>query len=128
MSDSSNKKLGARKDKKYIIICEVPSVNWTRVGDKTVPVPYNISQTLDISEHTSSNVYFNGNEAFIWNSMTPTCKGDERGTKKGVKSDTQGWICEPLKDTGAKTVLINGKRVIRVGDKFKMNKASKDNR
>ncbi len=123
----SNKKIGARKNSKYIIICDTPSVNLTPIGDKVVPVPYNISQTLDISEHTSNNVHFNGDEAFVWNSMTPKCVGDEKGTKKGVISKSQSAICEPLDTAGSKSVHINGKKVIRVGDKFNMNKPTKGN-
>ncbi|MBS9781627.1 MAG: DUF4150 domain-containing protein [Gammaproteobacteria bacterium] len=119
-------KLGARKDSEYIIICDSPSVNLTQIGDKVLPIPYNITQTLDVSKHLASNVHFNGNEAFIWSSMTPVVKGDEKGDRKGIFSGSQGAICVPLPTSGSKNVHINGKRAIRIDDKFYMNNVSKE--
>jgi len=111
------KQLGARKCSKQKVIFLAPTVNKT--GPQNIPVPYPIVYALDSSHTTSSNVFFNGNEAFTIKSDSNKVTGDEVGTGKGIKSNTVSDKSEPI--DSSPSVKINGKKVIRCGDKFNMN-------
>ncbi len=101
-------------------ICTAPSINWTPVGAAMVPVPYQTVQDLSNSIGTARTVRFNGAPAYLLDQTTqPKGTGDERGTGKGVRSGTVGGEVKPV--SGCKTVRIEGKFVVREGDKCIMN-------
>jgi len=113
------KQIGARKCGKQQVICMAPSVNLTKVGKPIVPIPYPVQYTLDTSNHTSKDVFFNSNEAFTLECDSNKVKGDAVGKKKGIKSRTVSDKSEPI--DSSKSVYVNGKQVVRCGDKFYMN-------
>lgn len=113
-------KLGARKDAKFKAICTAPSINWTPAGSGQVPVPYQTVQDLSNSMSTARTVKFNGSPAYLLDQTTqPKGTGDERGTGKGIRSGTVTGEVKPV--SGCKTVRIEGKQVVREGDKCTMN-------
>ena len=112
--------LGARKDGEFKAVSTAPSINKTPMGNSVVPIPYPVSQDLSSSMGTVANVRFNGNPAYVLNRSTqPSCKGDEAGSAKGVKSGTVDGEVKPVK--GSSTVRIGGKPVIREGDPCTLN-------
>ena len=113
------KQIGARKCGKQQVICISPSVNLTQIGNSVVPIPYPVQYTLSSSNHTSKNVFFNDNEAFTLECDSNKVKGDAAGKKKGIKSHTVSDKSEPI--DSSKSVYVNGKQVVRCGDKFYMN-------
>ena len=113
------KQTGARKCGKQTVVHMAPSVNWTKVGKHTVPIPYPVSYDLAQSREVSGNVNFNSNEAFTMGSDSNKVKGDGKGRKKGVKSGTVSAQAEPIEHSSS--VRINCKQVVRCGDMFYMN-------
>ena len=113
------KQIGARKCGKQQVICISPSVNLTQIGNSVVPIPYPVQYTLSTSNYTSKNVFFNDNEAFTLECDSNKVKGDAAGKKKGIKSHTVSDKSEPI--DSSKSVYVNGKQVVRCGDKFYMN-------
>jgi uncharacterized Zn-binding protein involved in type VI secretion len=112
-------KLGARKDARFMAICTAPSINWTPAGAGKVPVPYQTVQDLSNSMSTARTVRFNGLPAYLLDqTVQPKGTGDERGTGKGIRSGTVGGEVKPV--SGCKTVRIEGKLVVREGDKCTM--------
>jgi uncharacterized Zn-binding protein involved in type VI secretion len=119
-SPPASNKLGARKDARFMAICTAPSINWTPAGATKVPVPYQTVQDLSNSVGTARTVRFNGAPAYLLDQTTqPKGTGDERGTGKGIRSGTVGGEVKPV--SGCKTVRIEGKLVVREGDKCTMN-------
>ena len=49
-------KFGARKSDKYILVSSAPSVNKTPMGPSVVPVPYPVTQELDLADAASKDV------------------------------------------------------------------------
>jgi YD repeat-containing protein len=113
------KQIGARKCSKQQVICKSPSVNWTRIGKDTVPIPYSVQCHLAKSNEVSGDVFFNSNEAFTLSSDTNYVKGDARGSKKGIKSGTVSAEAEPIEHSSS--VRCNCRWVVRCGDLFYMN-------
>jgi len=111
------KQLGARKCSKQQVICLAPSVNKT--GPYKIPIPYPVVYKLNNSNSTSTNVFFNSDEAFTIKSDSNKVTGDEPGTEKGIKSNTVSDKSEPI--DSSPSVKVNGKKVIRCADKFYMN-------
>jgi uncharacterized Zn-binding protein involved in type VI secretion len=119
-SPVASNKLGARKDARFMAICTAPSINWTPAGAGMVPVPYQTVQDLSNSMSTARTVRFNGLPAYLLDQTTqPKGTGDERGTGKGIRSGTVGGEVKPV--SGCRTVRIEGKLVVREGDKCTMN-------
>ncbi len=116
-------KSGVRKDgKDGKIICLSPDVCLTPVGNAIVPIPYMIISKLSWAERTEKNSAFGNQECFTMNSFTTKVKGDEAGTKKGIKSGVHKKVCYPLK--GKSNFTINGHKVIQDDCLFGMNAAS----
>jgi uncharacterized Zn-binding protein involved in type VI secretion len=107
--------LGARKEAAFLTVSKAPSINLTPVGPSQVPVGYPVVSDLADSVGTVANVRFNGNPAYVMDqSSQPTCKGDDAGTGKGVRSGTVNGEVKPT--GGSSTVRINGKPLVREGD------------
>ncbi|SFN24333.1 protein of unknown function [Izhakiella capsodis] len=112
------KKLGARKDSKWLIVGILPDVCLT--PPLNIPVPYQVISDLGDAQGVIDNVQLNGNPAFVFDkSKAPKTRGDEAGSSGGVKSGTSGGDCWPKEHSN--TVRIGKKYVIREGDKFHMN-------
>jgi hypothetical protein len=113
-------KLGARKDGSFKAISTAPSFNKTPVGASTPPLPYPTVQDLSNAVSPVSSVRFNSKPAYVLNQTTqPSCKGDNAGVAKGVKSGTLNGEVKPTK--GSTTVRVGGQPVIREGDPCTMN-------
>lgn len=109
------KNFGARKNNKYKVISTSPSVNKTPRGPAIVNVPYDVQQDLSKAEGTSPNVFFNGDPAYVKTSHSTKVTGDKEGSHGGVKSGTVEAQSDPIE--ASSSVFINGKAVVRVGDK-----------
>ncbi|MBV6320460.1 DUF4150 domain-containing protein [Duganella violaceipulchra] len=116
----SSNKIGARKDGSFKAISTAPSINKTPVGCVMVPIPYPVTQDLSNSMNAARTVNFNGRPAYVLDRSTqPRCTGDEPGTGKGIRSGTVSGEVKPVEGSG--TVRIEGKKVVRDGDKCTMN-------
>lgn len=113
------KQLCARKDGKLIVVSMAPDVCKTPMGNAVVPVPYPVTIDLSGSNNYSTDVNFNDNQAFRFNTDTTKVIGDEAGTAGGVKSGTTGQKAEPIQHSAS--VKINKEHLIRCGDMFYMN-------
>lgn len=126
-SQSNNKKQAvrknpeaARKNSQMTVVSITPDVCKTPMGNSTPPVPYQIVGSLGDSVSISSNVNFAGCSGFLFDrSVITKVTGDEPGTAGGVESGTNVSTCEPAE--ASPSVRVNGKRVVRHDDKFKMN-------
>jgi hypothetical protein len=120
-------KVASRKAKLWMSISVAPDVCKTPMGGSTPPVPYNVCAEMEPAKGASENV--RANQARVHKdekTVMPETKGDAPGTAKGVVSGTvgaQSWNVEK-----SSTVNVNGKGVVRDGDKTEMNgdKAAKD--
>jgi hypothetical protein len=111
---------GARKNSQMTVVSITPDVCKTPMGNSTPPVPYQIVGNLGDSVSISPNVNFANCRAFLLDqSVIPTVTGDEPGTAGGVKSGTNESTCEPAE--ASPSVRVNGRRVVRHDDRFKMN-------
>ncbi len=111
---------GARKNSGMIVVSVTPDVCKTPMGNITPPVPYQIVGNFGDSASISPNVNFVGCRAFLLDqSSIPSVTGDEPGTAGGIKSGTNVSTCEPAE--ASPSVRVNGKRVVRHDDRFKMN-------
>jgi hypothetical protein len=112
--------IGARQDGGFKAVCTAPSINKTPVGNATPPLPYPTTADLSNSIGTVSNVRFNGKPAYVLDqSVQPSCKGDDAGTAKGIRSGTVNGAVEPSSASGS--VSAGKKRVVREGDACTMN-------
>jgi uncharacterized Zn-binding protein involved in type VI secretion len=117
---SPNNKIGARKDASFKAISTAPSINKTPLGPTMVPIPYPTVQDLAGSVNAASSVNFNGKPVYLLDkSKQSSCKGDEPGTGKGIRSGTVSGEVKPVK--GSRTVRVEGKHVVREGDACTMN-------
>jgi hypothetical protein len=111
-------KLGARKNSGWLIVGILPDVCITPPGN--IPVPYQVISDLGDAQGTVENVLINNDPAFVFDkSKAPRTKGDEAGSRGGVKSGTVGGDCWPKEHSN--TVRIGKKYAVREGDKFNMN-------
>ncbi|MET2901724.1 DUF4150 domain-containing protein [Vibrio rotiferianus] len=114
------KQFVARKTEQQKVICMAPDVCLTQVGNAVVPLPYQISESLDKAENTAKTVLFNSGESFVKNSDSKSVTGDTKGSVKGgVVSGTKGAKSEPL--SFSSSVMVEGQALLRVGDLVKMN-------
>lgn len=113
-------KIGARKNFILKAVSTAPSFNKTPVGSSTPPVPYPTTQNLSNSVSVASSVRFNGDPAYVLDkTQQPSCKGDDAGLAKGVKSNTVNGYVKP---TGAAAHFRAEKKfVVRQGDTNVMN-------
>jgi hypothetical protein len=104
------------QDGQFMLISILPDVCITN----GCPVPYPITHTMDKSGQCSPNVFFRGKAAFLHNeSFVDFVSGDEPGTGKGVVSGTNMGISHSIEKSAS--VFINGKPLVRTGDKVWMN-------
>ncbi|SFD81051.1 DUF4150 domain-containing protein [Paracidovorax konjaci] len=107
------------KDARFKVICMAPDVCLTP-GKNGVPVPYPIVHMMDQSMHCSPNVFIASKPAYLHNqSYVDNVKGDEAGGGKGVVSQTHMKISHDI--DYSKSVFINGRAIVRTGDKMWMN-------
>lgn len=110
-----SKNFGARKNSKYKVVSSSPSVNKTPRGSSTPNIPYDVQQDLGGSDGTSPNVNFNGDPVYLKTSHSSKVTGDKEGSSGGVKSGTVEAQSDPIE--ASPSVFVNGKAVVRVGDK-----------
>lgn len=112
--------LAARKDGSFVAVTELPDWCWTPVGEGYVLVPYPLIAFLSDEEAPSPDVYFNRQPAVMLDhSYVRKVYGDEAGTGGGVMTGVnEGTV---LPDTASSSVFVNGKRLVRHGDKVWMN-------
>lgn len=119
-SGGGKNKIAARKNSDFKAVSTAPSINKTPVGSATPPIPYPTTQDLGNSITTVPTVKLNGDPAYVLDqSKQPSCKGDDAGTAKGVKSGTVNGEVKPTKASG--TVRMGKKPVVREGDACTMN-------
>ncbi len=113
-------KIGARKDSSFKAVCTAPDFCRTPVGLSTPPLPYMIISNLDESTQVVPNVRFNGKPCFVLDqSIVPTCRGDEPGTAKGIRSGTVRGKTKPT--SASSSVRAGGKNIVRERDTCTMN-------
>jgi len=109
--------LGARKSNLPKVISNYPSWNWTPGCSN--PVPYPVTYDLNKSENVSTDVFYNGDNAFMMQSDSTHVTGDEAGKNGGVLSGTVSDKAEPINHS--LSVFVDRKEAIRCGDLFYMN-------
>jgi hypothetical protein len=117
-------KFWSRKSSKFYVVSKSPSVNWTKIGKDTVPIPYPVSVTLDNANNYSEDVFTDGCNVYHSGSDTSLVFGDEAGTKGGVKSGTVSEKSKPIFADCSPTVFINGNRLSRSEDMQEMQGAN----
>lgn len=107
------------KDERFTLIGLLPDVCLTP-DRKGYPVPYPVVHAMDRSRQCSPNVYFRGKPAYLHNeSFVDTVRGDEPGAGKGVVSRTHVRISHNIDKSP--TVFVNGRPIVRTGDRVWMN-------
>ena len=114
----------ARKTGDAVIICDGPDVCLTPVGSSVVPIPYFITSKLDGAYGVEPTVKLTGMETYTHASRTPKVKGNEAGTKGGIKSGKNVSICKPV--AGVHSIKVGGHLLLCHGQKYDMN-CSSDN-
>lgn len=113
---------GARKDSTFKAVSLLPDVCKTPMGPNMVPVPYPIIGDLDDSIEVARTVRFNGDPVFLLiDSVVTTVTGNEAGTGGGMKSGVNKDKVRAT--TGARTVRVEKRYVVRHGDECEMNLA-----
>jgi Domain of unknown function (DUF4150)/HNH/ENDO VII superfamily nuclease with conserved GHE residues len=110
---------GMRDFDKAKIVCLLPSVNLTPVGNTMVCVPYNVIDYCGHDTNFTPTVKLTGVRSMVYRSITQHVHGDEAGTGGGPQSGTRGGICEPIEHSA--TVKAEGSYLMRDGDKCWMN-------
>ena len=112
--------VGVANDGQFVLINTMPDVclTPTKMG---IPIPYPITHRMDQSQQCSPNVFFAGKPAYLHEeSYVDNVKGDEPGGGGGVISGTHVRISRSI--DRSETVFVNGRRVVRTGDKVWMNR------
>lgn len=98
----------------YTIVSTSPSVNLTPIGPSIVPIPYNVSETLEKSADVSETVSMGGAKVYLKKSHSSSVVGDGPGVCCGVSSGTllaKSYVIEH-----SATTKVDGSEIIRVGD------------
>ncbi|MDQ1817205.1 DUF4150 domain-containing protein [Massilia sp. CCM 9210] len=113
-------KIGARKNMIFKAVSTAPSFNKTPVGSSTPPIAYPTTQDLSNSVSVAATVRFNGDPAYVLDkTKQPSCKGDDPGVAKGIRSNTVNGYVKP---TGSALHFRAEKKfVVRHGDPNVMN-------
>ncbi len=100
-----------------------PDMCWTPVPIiGQVPIPYaNIGQ-LSEAQEVSENVLIRGKGVILVGNKIEQSMGDEAGVNNGVASGEIKGEIEFI--TGSATVLVNGKKVVRMFDTTTQNKGN----
>ena len=104
----------ARQVDIYTIVCTSPSVNLTPIGSAIVPIPYNVSETLEKSADVSETVSMGKAKVYLKKSHSSCVVGDGPGVCCGVSSGTllaKSYVIEHSSNT-----KVDGSEIIRVGD------------
>ena len=104
----------ARQVDIYTIVCTSPSVNLTPIGSAIVPIPYNVSETLEKSADVSETVSMGKAKVYLKKSHSSCVVGDGPGVCCGVSSGTllaKSYVIEH-----SSTTKVDGSEIIRVGD------------
>ncbi|MDB5935018.1 MAG: hypothetical protein JWQ01_2362 [Massilia sp.] len=108
------------KASRFYCVSLEPDICKTPIGASTIAVPYVIKGEFAEATGVSANITSNGEPVVIHAStVIPTVTGDEKGTAKGVKSQTVGKRVQH--DQKSSSVSFNGERAVRVGDTVFMN-------
>jgi hypothetical protein len=95
------------------------SVNWTKVGKHTVPIPYSVVSKSADCDKTASTVTVNNNPVCHIESEFTKTSGDSPGKKKGIVSRTVGD--KALFLSGSSNVFFEGKSAVRALDLMTLN-------
>jgi len=95
------------------------SVNWTKVGKYTVPIPYPVASKSSDADNTAGTVIINGNEACHADSVFSKTSGDAPGKKKGIMSNTVGGEASFL--SSSMNVFFEGTAAVRSMDLMTLN-------
>jgi len=104
----------ARQVEIYKIVCTSPSVNLTPIGNAIIPIPYNVSETLEKSADVSTTVNMGKAKVYLKKSHSSSVIGDGPGVCCGVSSGTllaKSYVIEHSANT-----KVDGSEIIRVGD------------
>jgi hypothetical protein len=108
------------KDAQYVLVSTLPDVCLTP-DKKGIPIPYPITHTMDQSQQCSPNVFFEGKPAYLHEeSYVDNIRGDEPGAGLGVVSNTHVKISRSIDQSPS--VYVNGRKIVRTGDKMWMNR------
>lgn len=109
------------KDAAYLIISMVPDVCFTGTkANKSYPLPFVLAHKMDQSEQCSKNVFVNDKPVFLHGlSFVDNVKGDEAGGGGGVVTGVNTEVSHSIQKSA--TVYVNGRPVVRTGDKVHMN-------
>lgn len=107
------------QDGQFLLVFLVPDVCITP-GKGGQPVPYPITQIMEGSERCSENVFFAGKAAYLHDaSYVDGVTGDEAGKGGGVVSQVNAKTSHSIGHSSS--VYINGRELVRTGDKVWMN-------
>jgi len=73
--------LGLRQDSKYVMICTIPSIEYSVVW---YPVPFPVFTTLGDAQDVSEDVFYNDCAAYKDDSCVEDVFADELGVNKGA--------------------------------------------
>jgi uncharacterized Zn-binding protein involved in type VI secretion len=108
----------ANQSGSFIVVSESPDACRTPLNN--VPVPYMIVARLDEALSVSPNVSYQGKPVILADeTCIAHCTGAEAGTGGGVKSGTHNGEVRFIE--GASTLRVNGKHLVRTGDRVSMN-------
>jgi hypothetical protein len=124
---------GARKEGKFIAVCNTPDYCWTPVGGEKKLVPYMIACDLSQSSACSPDTTFAGKPVFLFKkSFAPRVEGNEPGigdgdATSGVDGRGNGGLLSGIHngivwvEQNAVNVFVNKIEVVRDGDLCWMN-------
>ena len=114
--------MGARRQDQLMAMCLFPSINFTPVK-YVLPVPYPVFRMLENSVDTAAISRFNEENIYTLDqTVQPDCFGDFLGQGKGIFSQT---VSDEVKPTSSSdSIIVEGKLLIRKGDKCTLNKAN----
>ncbi|CAM2070369.1 DUF4150 domain-containing protein [Sulfidibacter corallicola] len=110
---------GTRQTEEAKVVCQTPDVCLTPIGDKKVPVPYQIIATFEKVEEVSNNVRFTRMQVFTVDSRITEVTGDEPGKDGGLVSTCNVGYVKAV--THSTTVRVNKAWVVYNDSLMEMN-------
>lgn len=114
--------LGGSQQSQLMAISLGPSFNYTSHKKDSI-AGFTLIQAMENAVDTATSTLFNGHPAYqLAQTTQPTCQGDASGRGGGVKSGSIGKEVKPT--SGSATIIVEGKQLVREGDKCTMNNAN----